>query len=240
MSGRGSVLLRTSTVAEAPADLQPRERLLAGGAQALSDAELLAVVLRNGRPGRSALDLASDLLIEAGSLRELAGACYDRLRRPGVGRAKVAAVLAATELACRLAAAEVPERRLLSHSGKVARWLDLRYGHLGQEVMGAFFCNGRHRLLAERELFRGTLHRAAVEPREILREGLLRGAAAVLLYHIHPSGDPNPSRDDVLFTRRMHRAGEVIGLQLVDHLIIASGGSWVSMRKRGGRPIGPG
>ncbi len=229
-----SVLSRASTVAEAPADLRPRERLLAGGAQALSDAELLAVVLRNGRPGRSALDLASELLIEAGSLQGLAGACFHRLRRPGVGRAKVAAVLAATELACRMAAAQVPERRLLSQPAKVARWLDLRYGHLGQEIMGAFFCNACHRLLAERELYRGTLHRVAVEPREVLREGLLRGAAAMLLYHIHPSGDPKPSRDDVLFTRRMDRAGQVIGLHLVDHLIVANGGSWVSMRERGG------
>lgn len=234
MSAQGSVLHRASAIAEAPADLRPRERLLTGGAQALSDAELLAVVLRNGRPGRSALELASDLLIEAGGVRGLAGACYDRLRRPGVGRAKVAAVLAATELACRMAAAEVPERRLLSHPDKVARWLDLRYGHLGQEVIGAFFCNVRHRLLAERELFRGTLNRAAVEPREVLREGLVRGTAAVLLYPIHPSGDPSPSRDDLLFTRRMSRAGEVVGVQLVDHLIVASGGRWVSLREQGG------
>lgn len=234
MTARGSVLRRASIIAEAPADLRPRERLLACGAQALADAELLAVVLRNGRAGRSALELAGDLLIEAGGLQGLAGACYDRLRRPGVGRAKVAAVLAATELACRMAAAEVPERRLLSHPGKVARWLNLRYGHLRQEIMGAFFCNARHRLLAERELFRGTLHRVAVEPREILREGLVRGAAAVLLYHVHPSGDPSPSREDVLFTRRMARAGEVVGVHMVDHLIVGCGGKWVSLREQGG------
>ena len=212
----------------------PRARLLRAGAQALSDAELLAVVLHSGRPGDSALALARDLLVKAGGLAGLPGACYHRLRSNGAGQAKVAAVLAAAEIACRIAAAEVPKRRPLSHPAKVARYIDLRYGHLGQEVMGALYVCARHRLIAERELFRGTLHRAAVEPREILKAGLLCGAAAFVLFHTHPSGDPAPSREDVLFTRRMAHAGQVIGLQLVDHLVVGTGGAWVSLKDRGG------
>jgi DNA repair protein RadC len=231
---RRSALSPASTIAEAPPDARPRERLLAGGAQALSDTELLAIVLRNGRPGASALEVAHQLLGEVGGLQGLAGAGYRRLRSNGVGRAKVAAVLAAVEIACRIAAAEVPERQPLSNPPKVARYIDLRYGHLGQEVMGALYCDARHRLLGDRELFRGTLHRAAVEPREILKEALLRGAAALVLFHTHPSGDPAPSREDVLFTRRMDRAGEVVGVHLVDHLVVGAGGRWVSLKERGG------
>jgi DNA repair protein RadC len=221
-------------IAEAAPDARPRERLLAGGAQALSDAELLAVVLRNGRAGASALDVARELLVKAGGLTGLAGAGYRMLRSNGVGRAKVAAVLAVAEIACRMAAAAVPERRPLSRPAQVARYLDLRYGHIGQEVMGALYCDARHRLVHERELFRGTLHRAAVEPREVLKEGLLCGAAALVLFHTHPSGDPAPSREDLLFTRRMDRAGEVVGVHLVDHLVVGAGGAWVSLKERGG------
>jgi DNA repair protein RadC len=100
--------------------------------------------------------------------------------------------------------------------------------------MGALYCDARHRLIGERELFRGTLHRAAVEPREVLRAALEIGAAALVLFHVHPSGDPAPSREGLLFTRRMARAGEVIGVHLVDHLVVGTGGAWVSLRERGG------
>jgi DNA repair protein RadC len=233
VTGPGSALQPAATIAEAAPDARPRERLLAGGARSLSDAELVAVVLGTGRPGVSALDLAGELLGKAGGLSGLAGACALRLRSIGVGRAKVAAVLAAAEIACRMAASRVPEREPLSRPAAIARYVDLRYGHLGHEVLGALYVTVRHQLLGERELYRGTMTRAAVEPRAVLCEGLLRGAAAVILYHTHPSGDPTPSREDVLFTRRMARAGEVVGLQLVDHLVVGAGGRWVSLKERG-------
>jgi len=227
-------VVRAEMIRELPREERPRERLLARGCEALSDAELLAVLLRTGRPGTSALSFARRLLEEAGGLIGLAGSDPRSLRRPGLGPAKAASVLAAIEVGRRLARSELPQRQPLSRPAQVARYLDLRYGHLGQEVMGALYCDARHRLLSERELFRGTLHRAAVEPREVLKEGLLRGAAAVVLFHTHPSGDPAPSREDLLFTRRMARAGEVIGLHLVDHLVVGRGGAWVSLRERGG------
>ena len=210
---------------------QPPARLLRAGAQSLSDAELVAVVLQNGRAGRSAVDVAGELLAKAGGLPGRAGACAKRLRSNGVSRAKVAAVLASVEIACRMAAAGVPEREPLKQPLALARYIDLRYARRGQEVMGALYMNSRHRLLGERELYRGTLHRAAVEPREVLREALLCGAAGVALFHTHPSGDPAPSREDLAFTHRMDRAGEVVGVRLVDHLVVAAGGDWVSIKR---------
>jgi DNA repair protein RadC len=99
--------------------------------------------------------------------------------------------------------------------------------------MGALFLDTRNRLLAESEVYRGTLNRAAVEPRGLLKEALLRGAAGLVLFHTHPSGDPSPSAEDLAFTRRLAEAGELVGVRLVDHLILGSAGRWVSLRQRG-------
>ena len=132
------------------------------------------------------------------------------------------------------AGAAVPEREVLSKPEVVARYVYLRYGRFAQEVMGALYVCTRHRLLGERELFRGTLHRTSVEPPIILREGLLLGAAGVILFHSHPSGDPAPSREDIAFTRRMWKAGTAVGIELVDHLVVAEGGRWESIKDRGG------
>jgi len=205
---------------------QPLVRLRERGPQALTDCELLAVLLGEPEPA-----LAHDLLERCGGLAGLASEDPGLLL--GAGGCGPARVRAAVEIATRLAHREVPAREPLSRPAAVARYISLRYPR-DQEVMGALFVDGRHRLVSDREFFRGTLHRAAVEPRAILREGLLRSAAAVILFHTHPSGDPAPSREDLLFTRRMARAGEVLGIHLVDHLVVGSGGQWVSLRERGG------
>jgi DNA repair protein RadC len=233
MKARAAAYRSASTIAEMPIDERPRERLLKNGAQVLSDAELLAVLLKNGRPGASVLDLARELLAECGGLGGLAAGDALSLRRRGVGPVKLAALLAAVELACRLAQARVPDRKLMGRPGTVARYVALRYGARDQEVMGALFVDIRNRLLAEREIYRGTLNRAAVEPREILKEGLLRGAAGVIVFHNHPSGDPSPSGEDILFTRRMAEAGEAVGVRLVDHLVVSARGAWASLKDRG-------
>jgi DNA repair protein RadC len=222
-----------SLIAEMPDEERPRERLLEHGAQVLSDAELLAVLLKNGRRGVSALDLAREVLAAAGGLGGLAAVRAGRLCRPGVGRVKLAAILAAVELACRLSQAHFDDSEMLSRPSAVARYLWLRYGRHDQEIAGALYLNIRNRLIAERELFRGTLQRAAIEPRGVLQEALLNGAAAVVLFHTHPSGDPTPSAEDLLFTRRLADAGEVVGVRLVDHLVVGAGGRWCSLRERG-------
>jgi DNA repair protein RadC len=226
-------LARAVTLRELRPEERPRERLLELGAAALSDAELVAILLRTGHRGASALDLARAVLAESGGLAGLPTIEIHRLRRHGLGQAKAAALVAAVELAARLARAEVPERLPLHRPAAAVRYLVLRYGRRDQEVMGALFLDGRHRLLLDKELYRGTINRAAVEPRAILKEALLLSASGVLLFHTHPSGDPAPSAEDIAFTRRLAQAGEIVGIQLVDHLILGTADRFVSLRERG-------
>lgn len=221
-----------SQVREMPTGERPRERLLRYGAQALSDAELVAVLLNNGSRGASVLDLSRDLLNETGGLMGLIEAEDQLMRCPGIGRVKAAAVLAAREMACRMTRAKIARRKLLDYPEAVASYLTLRFSVADQEVLGALYLDVRNRLITDREIFRGTLSRAAVEPRQILKEALLRNASSFLIFHTHPSGDPSPSAEDLAFTRRMADAGELLGVRMVDHLILGSGGRWVSLRRR--------
>ncbi len=223
-----------ASIRELPPHDRPRERLLREGGTALTDTELVAVLLRTGCAGVSALDLGRDLLAAAGGLAGLATLDGGSLPRRGLGAAKAAGLLAALELARRVARAELPDRLPLGNPEAVARYLLLRYAERDQEVMGALFLDVRNRLLGEAELYRGTLARAAVEPRAILKQALLRSAAGVLLFHTHPSGDPSPSAEDLAFTRRLADAGELLGVRLLDHLVLGAGHRWVSLRRRGG------
>ena len=225
---------RGSLVREMATDERPRERLLDHGAVGLSESELLAILLRTGRRGYSAMDLARELLGRCGGLAGLAEERPDVLECPGLGPAKKATVLAAIEIGRRLARAELPDRYALDRPQSVARYLGLRYKISGQEVMGALYLDSRNRLLHDGEVFRGTLSRAAVEPRALLKVGLNRDAAGMILFHTHPSGDPTPSVEDLAFTRRVDSACEVMGLRLLDHLILGNGGRWLSLRQRGG------
>jgi len=221
-------------IRELPEGERPRERLLRKGGSSLSDSELLAVLLRTGRAGVSVLQLSMDLLRENGGLSGLLTATPHSLRRDGIGPAKAATLLAAVEVGRRLAREQLLDHEPLSRPVDVARYLALRYQTCDQEVMGALFLDARNRLLGEREMFRGTLNRMSVEPREILRECLQRGAASVYLFHTHPSGDPSPSAEDLLFTRRMAEASEIVGVRLVDHVVLGHRGRWVSIRERAG------
>ena len=216
-----------------PPEDRPRERLLRSGGVALSDAELLAVLLRTGRPGLSAIEMSQEILAERGGLGGLLSSEAAHLRRGGLGGAKAAALLAAIELGRRLMRASFHQRELLNEPAAVAAYLGLRYNSEDQEVMGALYLDVRNRLIAESDIFRGTQSRTAVEPRSILKEGLLRSAFGIILFHTHPSGDPAPSAEDLAFTRRMAAAGELLGIRLIDHMILGGGGTWVSLQRRG-------
>jgi DNA repair protein RadC len=202
------------------------------GTAAPSDAELVAVLLAGGRRHEASAERARDLLAACGGLAALPTASRAMLRHAGLRHTQVSVLLAAGEIAVRLARERVPDRLKLERPAIVARYLALRYAQRDQEVMGALFLDCRHKLLGHREIFRGTLHRAAVEPREILKECLLRGAAGVTLFHNHPSGDPTPSSEDWRFTYRMVEAGIILGVEVVDHLVLGRLGQFVSLRSR--------
>lgn len=222
------------TLHDLPFEDRPRERLFRSGSASLSDSELVALVLRTGRPGHSVLDLARELLHDAGGLSGLAMVLPVALIHKQLGPARASAILAAVEIGKRLAKANLPKRLLLNQPSRIASYLSLRYLTQDQEIMGGLFLDTRNRLMGECELYRGTLNRAAVEPRAILKHGLLRDAAGFVLFHTHPSGDPSPSVEDLAFTRRVAQSGELLGIYLVDHLIVASTDRWVSLRQRGG------
>lgn len=177
--------------------------------------------------------MANDLLSDLDGLGGLLHVGPRGLVRRGIGPAKTAAVLATVELARRLARTEIRAPDPLSHPVAVARYLRLRYTRAAQEVMGALYLDARNGVVAEREIFRGTINRAAVEPRPILKQALVEDAAGLILFHTHPSGDPTPSAEDVSFTRRMAEAAEIVGVRLVDHLVVGHGGRWASLSRMG-------
>ncbi|MEM6795711.1 MAG: DNA repair protein RadC [Acidobacteriota bacterium] len=220
------------SLGQTPSEQRPRERLLRDGGGSLTDAELVAVLLRTGRPGQSAVEMAREILEEHGGLSGLLFSNRRRIQRHGLRAAKAATVLAALELARRLTREDIGAANPMDRPGAVASYLRVRYGRIDQEVMGALFLDVQNCLLSESEVFRGTLTGASVEPRAILREALLCGASGIVIFHTHPSGDPAPSLEDLEFTKRMARAGEIMGVRLIDHLIVGGFGRWVSLRQR--------
>jgi len=222
-----------SLIREMPPEERPRQRLLRSGGECLSHAEVLALVLGNGCREVCSLELAREILDECGTLDGLVGVRPEALLRRGLGEAKAASVLAALELARRLAEGRVPEKAPMDRPERVVPYLVLRYAVRDQEVMGALYLDQRKRLVGEREVFRGTLSKVTVEPRQILFPALVRRASGVVLFHSHPSGDPAPSLEDLSFTRRMAEACTAVGVELVDHLNLGGTRRWVLLRERG-------
>jgi len=214
-----------------PAQPDPaRELLLANQASRLSNAALISVLA--GRRGAAGTALAARLLVDD-CLGRLIPSRAHELRRLGVSERGAATLLAAYELARRLAAHEIemhPDP--LTTPSQVAHYLRLHHMSVDQEILGALYLDVRKRPIASAEIYRGTLHRAAVEPRAILKDALLLGAASILLFHTHPSGDPTPSAEDGLFTERLLSACAIVGVELVDHLIVTFCGGWFSIHTR--------
>ena len=221
-------------ISDLPLEERPRERLARLGAAALSGEELLALLLGSGLRGESALDSARRLLAAHGGLAGLAGLSGAELRRErGIKTARASVLLAALEIGRRLAAEALSGRDLLNEPSLVKEYLRRARGDGTQERTGVLYLNARNRLLKDDpEIYRGTLDRAVVEPREILKRALLSNAAGLILYHNHPSGDPSPSREDREFTRRLSAAAESVGLRLLDHVVVGREGC-VSFREAG-------
>jgi DNA repair protein RadC len=224
--------VKPTLVASLPETERPRERLARLGAEALSDRELLAILLRSGRRGQSAIDLAAHAIESAGGLPRLAFLSPAQLSKSHrLGTVQAITLAAAFEIA-RRATAVPPTGERFEGPEAVMRYLRQRLGHLGQERTGALYFDAKHRLLQDVVCYWGTLDRALVEPREILKRALLEDAAALILYHNHPSGDPTPSAEDVEFTRRVARAAELLGIRFLDHVVVGREGC-VSLRERG-------
>lgn len=217
-----------------PENERPRERLLALGPQALSDAELLAIFLRVGVKGKSAVDLARDLLAHVdGSLARLAETpAQDLAKLPGLGPAKATQLAATLELARRALTEEMKVRDLLSSPGAARDWLKLKLGGLTYEVFGALWLDAQNRLIGWDELFRGTLTQTSY-PREVAKQALTRNAAAVILAHNHPSGLTEPSAADEILTRNLKEALALIDVRLLDHFIVAGRATPMSFAERG-------
>lgn len=213
-----------NTITEWPEDDRPREKLLARGPGSLSDAELLAIFIRTGTRGRTAVDIARELVSRFGSLRALMTADIGDLTGiPGLGPAKVAQLRAVLELGQRFLGESLSPGQPLGDPAAVRQYLAARLRDRQQEVFCCLFLDNRHRVLAFEELFRGTINGAAVYPREIVKQALAWNAAAVILVHNHPSGVAEPSRADEALTNRVRDALELVDIRVLDHLVVGDG-----------------
>ncbi|KZY37009.1 hypothetical protein A3754_17030 [Alcanivorax sp. HI0083] len=216
-----------------PTDERPREKLLARGAGALSDAELLAIFLRTGQQGMTAVDLARRQLAGSGGLRAMLDLSPERMAHlPGMGAARRALLLAALELGRRYLAEPLERGQPLDNPDKAGQLLTAQLRGLPFEVFACLFLDNKHRLIAFEKLFQGTIDAAAVYPREVVRRAMEHNAAAVILAHNHPSGVAEPSQSDHAITRRLVEALGLVEVRVLDHLVIGDGG-WVSLASRG-------
>ncbi len=226
-------MLGRMAIRDWPREERPREKLLEKGAAALSDAELLAILLRTGTRGSSALDLARDVLKSFRGLRKFIAA--DRRRFcavPGLGVARFAELQAAVEISRRQLTESLKAGPSLASPRATCDFLSAKLRDLEHEVFCCLYLDKRHRLIEYEELFRGTIDGASVHPREIVKLALQRNSAAVIVAHNHPSGIAEPSQADELITQRVKEALGLVDIRLLDHIIVGDG-MIVSLAERG-------
>jgi DNA repair protein RadC len=220
-------------IREWPAEDRPRERLYDKGPEALADAELLSIQLGTGVPGRSAMDVARDMLVQHGSLSALAGlGAVELARIPGVGRVRAVRLAAAFEITRRLRSRNGTSRVVLSSPEQVFA----RYGplmeDLKKEVFRVALLDAQNGLLRDVVISEGTLSASLVHPREVFKPAILESAASIILLHNHPSGDPSPSREDLRLTRQLVDCSKLLDLRIHDHVIVGRE-RFVSLAQRG-------
>ena len=220
-------------IKELPPSEQPRERLRDYGAAALSDAELLAILIRVGVAGTNVVQLAQQLLVERGGWPGLMRADYhDLCDRHGMGEAKTAALKAALEIGRRLVLTQHEQRFQIKSPTDAAQLLMLEMGHLDQEHLRTVLLDTKNRVQDVSTVYVGSLNASLIRVGEIFKEALKRNSAALIVAHNHPSGDPTPSPEDVLVTRQIVDAGKLLDVDVLDHLVIGQG-RWTSMREKG-------
>lgn len=219
---------------ELPEMERPREKLLQGGAKQLSSTELIALLLGSGSRGESVLILAQRILaLCPGGLKQLRKkSSAELMALPGVGPAKAALLLAAIEFADRLEYEAAPQPEMIKSAQAVYTYLRPKIGHLSREVFVVLCLNTAGALIHEEIISMGTINQSIVHPREVFTGAIHHSAASILIAHNHPSGNPEPSRDDIAVTRRIKEAGELLGITLLDHLIVTDK-ECLSFRERG-------
>jgi DNA repair protein RadC len=222
-----------STLKDYPVEMRPREKMIRMGSGALSDSELLAILIGSGTAEQSALDLAQELLKEGG-MRFLAQACVEDLMVGflGVGKAKACQIKAAVELGKRISASNLAESPVVRTPQEAARLVLDEMSHLDREQFRVMNLNTRSQVLAVDIVSIGSLSSSPVHPREVFKMSLKRSAASVILFHNHPSGDTKPSEADVNVTLRLREAGKILGIEVLDHLIIGYN-TFLSMKENG-------
>lgn len=204
-----------------PDSEQPREKLIDQGAQHLSVAELLAILLRNGTQGQSAVALARQLLNHFGDLKQLMTATQqDCCSIRGLGPAKYVQLQAALELNRRYLWQSLQNQETLTNSTETKAYLLSQIGHLSQEVFGCLFLNQQHQVLSFKELFHGSINQTQVYPREVVKAALLNNAASIIITHNHPSGSTEPSNADIQITQQLNKALDLVDIRLLDHIIV--------------------
>ncbi len=220
-------------ISDWPSAERPREKLLQRGASALSDAELLAIFLRTGVKGKSAVDLARELLSDFNGLRHLLAADRQRFcRAAGLGDAKYAQLQAVVEMTRRYHGEKIKRGVELTSPDKAFNYLQAEIGNASRELFGVLFLDTRHRVISFEILFSGTIDGASVHPREVVKRVLQHNAAAVILAHNHPSGVAEPSRADIAITEKIQSALALVEVRLLDHIIVTADGA-ESMADRG-------
>lgn len=216
-----------------PDEERPRERMLRYGAGALSQAELLAILLRTGTRNESAIHLAQRLLAEIGGIRGIMDLSLDELTKmKGIGPAKAVQIKAGIELGQRLAKARFPEARIIRSPRDAADLVMEELRYLQKEHFVCLFLNTKNHIIAQETLSVGSLNASIVHPREVFRAAMKCSSASIVCVHNHPSGDPTPSPEDVNMTERLCRAGEIVGIDVLDHIVIGDG-SFVSLKEQG-------
>jgi DNA repair protein RadC len=221
------------SITDWPIDERPREKLLKRGSESLSDAELLAIFLRTGVAGQTAVDLARHLLHEFGGLRHLLSAKQQRFcKSKGLGVAKYAQLQAILEMTRRYLGEQLASYDSLTSPQQTRDYLKAKLNHYPYEVFSCLFLDNRHRVLHYEELFRGTIDGASVHPREVVKRALESNAAALIFAHNHPSGVAEPSRADRQITHRLRDALALVEIRVLDHIVVGDG-DIVSLAERG-------
>lgn len=223
--------IKYKSIKEWRPDERPREKLIKNGAASLSDAELIAIIIRAGTKNYSAIDVARDLIDLYGNLSKLASCDVSELQKiKGIGRTKAVQIAAVFELVRRVQAEPYDPSKIIRSPDDVAKYYIPRLRNLRQETFWVLMLNSANQIIREVKITEGILNASIVHPREVFRTAITESAASIILLHNHPSGNPQPSNDDIIITKKLVQTGEIVDIKVLDHLIIA-GDSYTSLKK---------